>query len=260
MKQLLKAPVRIFLMSSILVAGSFAGYAQVKVGANPGNITPNAVLDVEGTSAQRTVILQNGNMGVNQAAPTNKLHVKDAADPVKIEGLQVSTSASDKSVVVDANGVLKTTTSGATTAFVVATTTLQEYTRGAIGTTTLMKNEAEVVNSIPGLSYDQATNKLTIPAGVYIMNFTMNGSIKTSGQTAPIHSYFFDFPGSRIHANQPSNVGSNSSHGVNINYVYKATASTTITVAIGWGDGGNMAAGDVIYVSGSQLSLTRIAD
>ena len=110
MKQLFTNPVntfRVLAVSAIVMAGSTATHAQVKVGANPAIITANSVLDVEGTSAQHTVILQNGNMGVNQAAPTNKLHIKDATDPVRVEGMSASTNSADKGVVVDASGVLK---------------------------------------------------------------------------------------------------------------------------------------------------------
>lgn len=62
----------------ILLGMSFAcivtyAQAQVKVGANPGTITTNGVLDVEGTSGQHTVILQNGNMGVNTTEPGSTL-------------------------------------------------------------------------------------------------------------------------------------------------------------------------------------------
>lgn len=52
-----------------LVAASLAttAQAQVKVGANPTNITTNGVLDVEG-SAGRSVFFQNGNVGINTTA------------------------------------------------------------------------------------------------------------------------------------------------------------------------------------------------
>ncbi len=48
-----------------------------------------------------------GNLGIGTNAPANKLHIKAAADPVKLEGLQAG-SATDNIVVADANGVLKT--------------------------------------------------------------------------------------------------------------------------------------------------------
>ncbi|PRY27023.1 hypothetical protein CLV58_13525 [Spirosoma oryzae] len=62
------------LFYSLLIASlTSTAYAQVKVGANPGTISTNAVLDVEGTSGARTVILQNGNMGIGTATPNAPL-------------------------------------------------------------------------------------------------------------------------------------------------------------------------------------------
>ncbi len=48
-----------------------------------------------------------GNVGLGTIAPTNQLHVVATEDPVKLEGLQAG-SASDKLVVADTDGVLKT--------------------------------------------------------------------------------------------------------------------------------------------------------
>ena len=50
----------------------------------------------------------NDLIGIGTFAPTNRLHVKATADPIKLEGLQTSTTSTDKVVVADATGVLKT--------------------------------------------------------------------------------------------------------------------------------------------------------
>ncbi len=52
----------------------------------------------------------NDLIGIGTSAPTNTLHVKSPANPLRLEGLQpTTTSATDKMLVVDTNGVLKTT-------------------------------------------------------------------------------------------------------------------------------------------------------
>ena len=57
----------------------------------------------------------NGNIGIGigNTDGDNTLHVSAAADPIKLEGLQDDNSATNKVVVADTNGVLKTTTSSA---------------------------------------------------------------------------------------------------------------------------------------------------
>ena len=49
-----------------------------------------------------------GSAGIGVTTPSNKLHVKNTTDPLRLEGVQTSTSTSDKTLVIDTNGVLKT--------------------------------------------------------------------------------------------------------------------------------------------------------
>jgi len=60
-----------------------------------------------GTGMNGTLAAPAGFLGVNTSAPSNTLHVKATADPLRLEGLQTGAST-DKVVVADANGVLKT--------------------------------------------------------------------------------------------------------------------------------------------------------
>ena len=65
------------LLAAVALALSLATAtrAQVKIGANATIVSPNAILDVEGTSGNHAVILQNGNVGMGTVTPQNKLHV-----------------------------------------------------------------------------------------------------------------------------------------------------------------------------------------
>ena len=65
-------------IAAVAIALATSAQAQVKVGANPGTLSTNAVLDVEGTSGTHAVMLQNGNFGIGTAAPGVKLQVEGA--------------------------------------------------------------------------------------------------------------------------------------------------------------------------------------
>ena len=71
--------------------------------------TTDAVDIVLKTNAvERMTVSSSGNVGIGIAAPTHKLHVKDASDPMKVEGLAVSASSSDLPLVVGSDGVVRT--------------------------------------------------------------------------------------------------------------------------------------------------------
>jgi len=54
-------------------------------------------------------------VGIGIKVPTHKLHVKDATDPIKVEGVQSDTSSSTKFLVLDGSDVVKHTTAGGKT-------------------------------------------------------------------------------------------------------------------------------------------------
>ncbi|QOG04998.1 collagen-like protein [Flavobacterium sp. MDT1-60] len=56
----------------------------------------------------------NVGIGIGSAIPTNTLHVKAATDPLKIEGLAAKTDDTNALLVIDDNGVVKTSFSRAT--------------------------------------------------------------------------------------------------------------------------------------------------
>lgn len=58
--------------------------------------------------ASNGLFAQSGNVGIGTNAPTNKLHVTAVADPLRLQGVKASSSNGDKTLVIDANGVVKT--------------------------------------------------------------------------------------------------------------------------------------------------------
>ena len=46
-------------------------------------------------------------VGIGVKVPTNKLHIKDATDPLKIEGLQNDATDPDKYLTIDSNNIVK---------------------------------------------------------------------------------------------------------------------------------------------------------
>lgn len=91
------------------------GNNNIALGYSTGFITPtgsnqlNIGNSIFGTGLNGSVTAPSGNIGINTTAPSNTLHVLATANPVRFEGLQ-SGSATDKIVVADAAGVLKTIT------------------------------------------------------------------------------------------------------------------------------------------------------
>lgn len=60
------------------------------------------------TRSDAFTILRNGKTGIGENAPTNKLHVKDTKDPLRLEGVQETADVNTYALVLDNNGVVKT--------------------------------------------------------------------------------------------------------------------------------------------------------
>ncbi|WP_113638099.1 beta strand repeat-containing protein [Nubsella zeaxanthinifaciens] len=65
-----------------------------------------------GTGMNGSLASPAGAIGINQSAPTNTLHVTATSNPLRLDGLTAG-ATSDKLLVADVNGVVKTVTTGA---------------------------------------------------------------------------------------------------------------------------------------------------
>lgn len=116
----------------VVVAGTSRGGVQVNAGASGSESQGNffvdhnntVQLDASGTATMlgivttssqpiqfatnniyRVAIDASGNMGLGELSPTNTLHVKATADPLRVEGLQTG-DVTENFLTVDANGVV----------------------------------------------------------------------------------------------------------------------------------------------------------
>jgi hypothetical protein len=78
---------------------------------NTANITGSNQLNIGGaifgTGLSGNALTPAGNIGIGVTAPSNKLHVKDTADPLRLEGVQTGNSSTDRVLAIDTNGVVK---------------------------------------------------------------------------------------------------------------------------------------------------------
>jgi hypothetical protein len=102
---------KIILSVATSLLFTVAAQAQVKIGANPTVINANAKLEVEGSTGNKVTVMDNGNMGIGTASPTQKLEV---IGTTKTDVLQVVTGAgAGKVLTSDATGNATWQTSGA---------------------------------------------------------------------------------------------------------------------------------------------------
>lgn len=77
-------------------------------GTNYLGTTDDVDLVLKTNGAERMTVSSTGNVGVGASEPSNKLHLVDTSDPMKLEGLVVSSSSSDLPLVVGSDGMVKT--------------------------------------------------------------------------------------------------------------------------------------------------------
>jgi hypothetical protein len=125
---------------------------QALVGSETANIN-NGLLKED-----HAAVTRGGKVGVGTATPTNRLHITDTANPVKIEGLATGVTADDV-VTISATGVL---TKIAKSVLVPANSAAGTFNK--VGTTTVSILETDDVfhNGKVGLGIIAPTNKLHV--------------------------------------------------------------------------------------------------
>jgi len=82
------------ILLTVAILTSFSVSAQVKIGANPTQIVPGALFQVNGTNAaiesnpNTFIIRQNGDVGINSTAPAGTLYLKSAYATQTAIGMQ----------------------------------------------------------------------------------------------------------------------------------------------------------------------------
>ncbi len=79
-------------------------------GSNYLGTTDAVDLVLKTNGIERMTVTSTGNVGIGTATPSNKLHIKDTTNPMKIEGLVASGSTDDRPMVVGLDGTVRTGT------------------------------------------------------------------------------------------------------------------------------------------------------
>ncbi|KPH12470.1 hypothetical protein [Chryseobacterium sp. ERMR1:04] len=264
---------------SLLAVLSVSTIAYAQVGISTSN--PQATFHVDGakdnaatgtpTAAQQAndvVVTSQGRLGVGTITPANALHVKASADPVKLEGVGNGDTTTDRLLVLDPTGVVKSikTLGGLSIpnpAVFRLETSQNNFLTGAGGGASQIVPMSLVKNTIPGLTYNSSSSTITFPAGTYELMFVYEGTHNASGCT--VSSYFVDFPldssTQRIHSTAAHSSGSNSQHGGSIAYATSIPAGKTWTISLGRGSSGNCwDAGMTLRSVSTQFLVFRIGD
>lgn len=265
--------------SSLLALLSMSTIYYAQVGINTAN--PQGVFNIDGakdnpatgmpTAAQQAndvVVTSQGKLGVGTVSPANALHIKATADPLKLEGVSVGNTTTDRLVVIDANGVIKSinTLGGLSIpnpAVFRLETVQNNFLTGVSAGGSQVVPMSIVKNTIPGLSYNTSTSTITFPAGTYEIMFVYEGTHNATDCT--ISSYFVDFPLNnsvqRIHSTASHVAGYTSNHGGSITYATTIPAGKTWQISLGRGVSGNCSGnGMILRDNSTQLLVFRVGD
>lgn len=265
-----------FYLLLALLSMSTISYAQV--GINTSN--PQTTFHVDGAKdnaatgtptvtqqANDVAVTSQGRLGVGTVVPANALHVKATADPVKLEGVAAGNTTTDRLVVIDPNGVIKSinTLGGLSIpnpAVFRLETSQTNFLNGIPAGAGQIVPMAVVKNTIPGLTYDASTRTITFPAGTYEIMFVYE-AIHNADCT--LSSYFVDFPlngtTQRVHSTAAHSTGILSNHGGSVTYATSIPAGQTWQISLGRGQSGNCAGTGMTLVGKStQLLVFRVGD
>lgn len=248
--------------------GTLQGNRIVTQGANTLSFLASAVnaFSVDGTTL--SVDAANHRLGLGTAAPSNKLHVTAASNPLRLEGTTAGDPNVDRPVVIDANGVIKSINTlsvlGIPNPAIFRLETAQSnFLNGVAAGGSQVVPMSVVKNTINGMSYNTATSTITFPPGTYQMTFVYEGSHNATGCT--ISSYLVDFPlnatTQRIHSTASHIEGGASNHGGTITYATIIPTTRTWQIALGRGQSGNCSGtGMGLSALSTQLLVFRIGD
>lgn len=209
------------------------------------------------------IVLSNGNVGIGTIAPENKLHIKADSNLLKLEGLQNGSIDFEKLLIVDDNGIVKTTTlekaSIPQPSVLTLTQDINNFLNG-VGNNSKQRITSLAMgkNTIPGLSFNPLTSTVTFPKGMYRINFVYEATHDSRNCT--LSSYFVDFPSNegttKIHTTASHLEGGISSHGGTITFVfYLENYTTNWVVELGRGQSGNCTASYPYYNSSGMILL-----
>ena len=94
-------------------AWSLTGNSGTSYATNFLGTTDNKSLRIKTNNNARMIIDSVGNVGIGTASPTNALHVYAASNPMRIQGLQTSTSSTDNTLSATSTGVVNKAILGA---------------------------------------------------------------------------------------------------------------------------------------------------
>lgn len=147
---------------------------------NPITGTPTAA-----QQANDILVTPTGNMGVG-IVPTNKLHVAASIDPLRLEGTTTGVTTTDRLMVLDATGIVKTIgTLGALSipspAIFRLETAQSNFLNGVAAGGSSIVPMSVIKNTIPGMSYDSGTSTITFPSGTYQMTLVYEALHNATG-------------------------------------------------------------------------------
>ncbi|WPO84118.1 hypothetical protein SD427_07225 [Chryseobacterium sp. JJR-5R] len=270
-------------------------YFNGSVWVNTGNTsTPVNIYNSNGTLTDNRTVTQNGNtlsftgntanafsvdgntfsvdaandrIGIGTATPANKLHV-NGTDPLRLEGITSGNSSTDRLLVADTNGVVKSigslgSLSVPTPAIFRLESAQTNFLNGVGAGASSVIPMTVVKNSIPGLTYNTGTSTITFPAGSYQMTVVYEATHNNTGCT--LSSYIVDFPlnasTTRIHNTASHIEGNASNHGGTITYATTVPAGTNWQIRLGRGQSGNCSGtGMTLAANSTQLLVFRIGD